>query len=205
MRQAWLVSVAALALAAAMTTASFAQKEGGSPGASGMSAPAGTNAPAANPSGTAGPRTGAPGAAQTEPSESPAPKATAPGGNRGAQDRRIPEKQKSTEQPPGGTGATQGAGTSDRALTSRNVSLTTEQKSTIRSKVLTNAAPRLEGSADFDVKIGAVVPRTVRVSPVPATIVEIEPAWRGFMYFVRGDEIVIVDPHTLEIVAVLDV
>jgi hypothetical protein len=202
MRQAWLTTVAALALAAAMTTASFAQKEGGSPGASGMSAPAGTNAPAANPSGTAGPRTGAPGAAQTEPSESPAPKATAPGGNRGAQDRRIPEKQKSTEQAPGGAA---GASTSARELTSRNVSLTTEQKSTIRSKVLTTAAPRLEGSPDFDVKIGAVVPRTVRVSPVPQTIVEIEPAWRGFMYFVRGDEIVIVDPHTLAIVAVLEV
>jgi len=202
MRQAWLTTVAALALAAAMTTASFAQKEGGSPGASGMSAPAGTNAPAANPSGTAGPRTGTPGAAQTEPSESPAPKATPPGGNRGAQDRRIPEKQKSTEQAPG---STPGASTSEREMTSRNVSLTTEQKSTIRSKVLTNAAPRLEGGADFDVKVGAVVPRTVRVSPVPQTIVEIEPAWRGFMYFVRGDEIVIVDPRTLAIVAVLDV
>ena len=203
MRRAWLTSVAALAVAAAMTTASLAaslaQKEGGSPG---MSAPAATNAPAANPSGTAGPRTGAPGAAQTEPSESPAPKATAPGGNRGAQDRRIPEKQKSTEQAPGGTPR---AGTSEREMTSRNVSLTTEQKSTIRSKVLTNAAPRLEGSADFDVKVGAVVPRTVRVSPVPQTIVEIEPAWRGFMYFVRGDEIVIVDPRTLAIVAVLEV
>jgi hypothetical protein len=202
MRQAWLTSVAAVALAAAMMTASLAQKEGGSPGASGMSAPAGTNAPAANPSGTAGPRTSAPGAAQTEPSESPAPKATGPGGNRGAQDRRIPEKQKSTEQAPG---RTPGASTSEREMTSRNVSLTTEQKSTIRSKVLTNAAPRLEGSADFDVKIGAVVPRTVRVSPVPQTIIEIEPAWRGFMYFVRGNEIVIVDPRTLAIVAVLDV
>jgi hypothetical protein len=202
MRQAWLTTVAALALAAAMTTASFAQKEGGSPGASGMSAPAGTNAPAANPSGTGGPRTGAPGAAQTTPSESPAPKATAPDGNRGAQDRRIPEKQRSTGQAPGGA---PGTNPSAREMTSRNVSLTTEQRSTIRSKVLTNTAPRLEGSADFDVKVGAVVPRTVRVSPVPQTIVEIEPAWRGFMYFVRGDEIVIVDPHTLAIVAVLEV
>ena len=203
MRRTWPVSAAALALAA-MTTASFAQKEGGSPGASGMSAPAGTNAPATNPSGTAGPRTGAPGAAQTEPSESPAPKATAPGGSRGADDRRIPEKQRSTEQAPSGTSGS-GTSPSQGTMTSRNVSLTTEQKSTIRSKVLTGSAPRVEGGANFDIKIGAVVPRTVRVSPVPQTIIEIEPAWRGFMYFVRGDEIVIVDPRTLEIVAVLDV
>jgi hypothetical protein len=33
--------------------------------------------------------------------------------------------------------------------------------------------------------------------------VEIEPEWRGFEYFLVGDEIVVVDPATLEIVAVL--
>jgi len=230
MRQALLMSAAALALAAS-TSMSLAQKEGGAPGASGMSAPAGTTAPAANPSGATVPRTGAPGAAQSEPSESPAPKATAPGGNRGAQDRTIPEKQKSTQQAPsaqptpkqGQTGksmprqgenagtstthesqGTTGTGTSQRAMTSKNVSLTTEQKSTIRSRVLTASAPRID-RVDFDIRVGSVVPRTVRVAPVPQTIVEIEPAWRGFMYFVRADEIVIVDPRTLEIVAVLDV
>src|SRR3954463_15771324 len=77
MRQALLISVAALALAAVSPTLTLAQNEGGAPGASGRTAPAGTNAPAANPSGTAGPTTGAPGAAQQQPSESPAPPATA--------------------------------------------------------------------------------------------------------------------------------
>jgi hypothetical protein len=38
---------------------------------------------------------------------------------------------------------------------------------------------------------------------VPTTIVAIEPTWRGFEYFLVGDEIVIVDPRTLEIVAVI--
>ena len=233
MRHAWLMSAAALALAAS-TSVTLAQRGGGAPGASGMSAPAGTDAPAANPSGANGPRTGTPGAAQSEPSESPAPRATPPGGNRGAQDRTIPEKQKSTQQAPGaqptqkqgqaereksaprqgenttGTGTTKqgtgasGTSTSQRAMTSKNVSLTTEQKTTIRSKVLTSSAPRVE-RVNFDIHVGIVVPRTVRVAPVPTTIVEIEPTWRGFVYFVRADEIVIVDPHTLEIVAVLDV
>jgi hypothetical protein len=233
MKHALLISAAALALAAS-TSITLAQKEGGAPGASGMSAPAGTNAPAANPSGATGPRTGAPGAAQTEPSESPAPKGTAPGGNRGAQDRTLPEKQKSTQQAPRGeqptqkqgqtereksaprqgenttgTGTKQGGGasgtsTSQRPMTSKNVSLTTEQKTTIRSKVLTSSAPRVE-SVNFDIRVGTVVPRTVRVAPVPVTIVEIEPSWRGYMYFVHADEIIIVDPHSLEIVAVLEV
>jgi hypothetical protein len=57
----------------------------------------------------------------------------------------------------------------------------------------------------FDIKVGTVVPRNVRIVPVPPTLVEIEPSWRGFMYFVRGDEIIVVDPKSLEIVAVLDV
>jgi hypothetical protein len=50
-----------------------------------------------------------------------------------------------------------------------------------------------------------VVPRTVRVAPLPVTIVEIEPEWRGYMYFVSGDEIIVVEPGSLRIVAVLDV
>jgi len=48
------------------------------------------------------------------------------------------------------------------------------------------------------------VPRTVNFYPLPTTIVEIYPAWSGYQFFLVGDEIVVVDPHTLEIVAVLD-
>ena len=47
------------------------------------------------------------------------------------------------------------------------------------------------------------VPRTVTLAPIPQDIVVIEPGWRGFEYFLVGDEIVVVDPATLEIVAVL--
>jgi hypothetical protein len=236
MRQALLISVAALALAAASSSVTIAQKQGGAPGASGMNAPAGTNAPAANPSGTAGPTTGAPGAAEQQPSESPAPRATAPGGNRGAQDRTIPDKQRTGEQAPttkqapkqqgqaaeqpGASkqgaagqqpGAKQGAaetregakqGAAERPMASKNVSLTTEQKTTIRTTVLTSSAPRVT-NVNFDIKVGVVIPRTVRVAPLPVTIVEIEPEWRGYMYFVSGDEIIIVEPRSLRIVAVL--
>jgi hypothetical protein len=238
MKRALLISVAALALAAA-SNVGFAQKQGGgAPGASGMSTPAGTNAPAANPSGP-GPTTGAPGAAEQQPSESPAPKATAPGGNRGAQDRTIPDKQRTGQQAPTGKQAPgqqqgqaapheqpgaskQGAsgqqpatkqgeatqpggskqGAAERPMTSKNVSLTTEQKTTIRKTVLTSSAPRVT-NVNFDIKVGVVIPRTVRVAPLPATIVEIEPEWRGYMYFVSGDEIIIVNPRSLAIVAVL--
>ena len=49
-----------------------------------------------------------------------------------------------------------------------------------------------------------MVPRgKVKLVALPSTIVEIEPSWRGFEYFLVGDEIVVVDPATLRIVAVL--
>jgi hypothetical protein len=35
--------------------------------------------------------------------------------------------------------------------------------------------------------------------------VEIHPDWRGYMFFVVGDDIVVVEPDSLRIVAVLDV
>jgi hypothetical protein len=56
---------------------------------------------------------------------------------------------------------------------------------------------------NFPVRVGTVVPRDIRLLPLPATIFEIEPAWRGFEYFLVGDEIVVVNPYDLHIVAVL--
>jgi hypothetical protein len=111
------------------------------------------------------------------------------------------DRQQQTQSPQTG-GSKQGA--AERPMTSKNVSLTTEQKTTIRQKVLTSSAPRVT-NVDFDIKVGVVVPRTVRVAPLPVTIIEIQPEWRGYMYFVSGDEIIVVEPGTLRIVAVLEV
>jgi hypothetical protein len=49
------------------------------------------------------------------------------------------------------------------------------------------------------------VPRTVRIAAVPQTIIEILPTCRGYEYFMVDDQILIVDPRSMEIVAVLDV
>lgn len=84
------------------------------------------------------------------------------------------------------------------------VNLTTEQRTTIRQEVLTSNAPRAT-DINFTINVGTVVPSSVRVVEVPATIVKIRPAWKGYRYFVYNDEIIIVEPRTLKIVAVLDV
>jgi hypothetical protein len=84
-----------------------------------------------------------------------------------------------------------------------SVQLNTEQRTKVRTSVLkASGAPRVT-NVNFSISVGTVVPRTVRVVAVPPTLVEIQPSWRGYMYFIHGDEIVIVEPGTLRIVAVL--
>jgi Protein of unknown function (DUF1236) len=88
--------------------------------------------------------------------------------------------------------------------TNIDVSLTPEKRTRIHEVIVKERnAPRVS-SPNFDVSVGTRVPRTVRFVALPQTIVEIEPAWRGFEYFMVGNEIVIVDPRSLEIVAVID-
>jgi hypothetical protein len=65
------------------------------------------------------------------------------------------------------------------------------------------SAPRVD-HVDFGVTVGTAIPRSVRVVAVPQEIIEIEPTWRGYEYFMVGDQIVIVDPRSMEIVAVID-
>jgi hypothetical protein len=85
-----------------------------------------------------------------------------------------------------------------------SVNLTTEQRTTIRQEVLTTNAPRAT-NINFSVNVGTVVPSSVRVVEVPTTIVKIHPQWKGYRYFVYNDDIIIVEPRSLKIVAVLNV
>jgi hypothetical protein len=64
-------------------------------------------------------------------------------------------------------------------------------------------APRAN-DVDFNLAVGRPVPRSVQFVPVPQAIYAIEPAWRGYDYFIVGDQIVIMDPRSMEIVAILE-
>jgi hypothetical protein len=43
----------------------------------------------------------------------------------------------------------------------------------------------------------------VGLVPLPATLVAVVPAYRGYLYIVVGNELLIVHPRTYEIVAVI--
>jgi len=87
-----------------------------------------------------------------------------------------------------------------------NVTLNEQQRTQIRDTIINgHDAPRV-GSVDFDVSVGTVVPRGhLHLVPVPEVLVQIDPGWRGFLYFVYNDQVIIVDPHDMRIIEVLPV
>ena len=58
-------------------------------------------------------------------------------------------------------------------------------------------------NVNFSVSVGVTVPRSVRLEVLPADIVAIVPQYRGYRFAVVRDEIVIVQPRTQKIVAVM--
>jgi hypothetical protein len=90
------------------------------------------------------------------------------------------------------------------AQSGANVKLTQEQRTKIRTTVIKGSnAPRVT-NVNFSLNVGTVVPRTgVTLVAVPPTLVEIYPAWSGYQYFIVGERIIIVDPSSHAIVAVL--
>jgi Protein of unknown function (DUF1236) len=107
------------------------------------------------------------------------------------------EGQKATPQREGATqeGRTGGAG----------AELSTEQRTQVRQTILQSGnVPRVSRSeVNINISVGTVVPRSVRLVSIPERIVTIRPAWRGFLYFVVDDEIIVVEPGSLKIVAVI--
>ena len=51
--------------------------------------------------------------------------------------------------------------------------------------------------------MGTRVPRNVHFYPLPRQVYVIYPEWRGYNYIMVGDEIIVLDPRTHEIVAIL--
>jgi Protein of unknown function (DUF1236) len=82
--------------------------------------------------------------------------------------------------------------------------LSSEQRTKI-STVIKEQNIRPATNVNFSITIGTHVPRTVGFHPLPVEIVTIYPDWRGYEMFLVGNQIVVVNPRTLEIVAVLDV
>ena len=58
-------------------------------------------------------------------------------------------------------------------------------------------------SVNFSLSVGTVIPRDVHLHTLPAEVVEIVPQYRGYNFVLVKDEIVIVEPSSYKIVAVM--
>jgi len=131
-------------------------------------------------------------------STSPAPERGAPNGPKD-EDQRGAQKDDS----PRGTQSTEKNGTEPAGPSGKSAQLSVEQRTKIKTVVGRGHVARVD-HPDFSVRVGTVVPRNVHVNVLPTEIVEIVPEYRGFDYVMVGDEILIIDPHSLEIVAIVE-
>ena len=81
--------------------------------------------------------------------------------------------------------------------------LSTEQRTKITTVIKQQRVAPVT-NVNFSISVGTRVPRDVSFHPLPAEIVTVYPDWRGYEFILVRDQIVVIDPSSLEIVAVLD-
>lgn len=80
--------------------------------------------------------------------------------------------------------------------------LSTEQRTKITTVIRQQKVQPVK--LNVSISVGTRVPSSVRYYPLPREVVVIYPEWRGYDYILVGDQIVILDPRTHEIVAILE-
>ena len=94
-------------------------------------------------------------------------------------------------------------GTAGQASGGANVQLSQDQRTKIKNVVVGGRNVARADNVNFNIRVGVAVPRTVHVAVLPPEVVTIVPEYRGFEYVVVGDQLLIIDPNTLEIGAIL--
>lgn len=123
-------------------------------------------------------------------------------GQRGERNERLDQRERAVREGRGEFREGRGEYSSIRDhVTTR---LSSDQRTRIHERLFAEGGRghRL-GHADFALREGVRIPRHVHLYPLPADILSFVPAYRDYEYILVGDNIVIVDPDTYEIVAVI--
>ncbi|WP_439400381.1 DUF1236 domain-containing protein (plasmid) [Bradyrhizobium sp. PMVTL-01] len=132
--------------------------------------------------------------------------------NNQTQSANPPASGSSQAQSPTGSGSTNTAqqpnnqqNTADRSSNTdvnASVNINDQQRTRISASIShLNVQPLTK--VNFSLSAGTVVPRDVRLQPLPAEVIEIVPQYRGYNFVLVKDEIAIVEPSTYKIVTVL--
>ena len=125
-------------------------------------------------------------------------------GQRGQTQQRQGQSDPATSDKAGQSGRTgQGGRETTGAAPSGSAAISTEQRTKIREHRSAFSAGRVS-NVNFKVSVGVTVPHSVTLHALPATIIEVVPAWRSYRYVMVEDEIIIIDPVTYRIIAVIE-
>jgi hypothetical protein len=83
-----------------------------------------------------------------------------------------------------------------------SVQLSQTQRTKIEAIVGKGSAARVS-HVTFDVSVGVKIPSDVHVTVLPTEVVKVVPEFRGYDYIIVGDNILIIDPDSLEIVDII--
>jgi Protein of unknown function (DUF1236) len=107
----------------------------------------------------------------------------------------------------GGTNAAESKSSTTTTTTGQagaGAKLTTEQRTKITSVIHSQHVESVK-NVNFSINIGTRVPREgVHFYPVPTEVVTIYPQWRGYEFIMVNERIIIIDPHSYEIVEIIE-
>lgn len=132
---------------------------------------------------------------KSQATDKPADKSSAPSGKSSEQNGASSKSPQSTTEQTRSTTTGQGAAAG-------SAKLSTEQRTKITSVFKQHKIEPTKLSVS--VSVGTRVPASVHLYPLPVEVVEVYPAWRGYEYILVSDQIVVINPRTHEIVAVLE-
>jgi uncharacterized protein DUF1236 len=119
---------------------------------------------------------------------------------------KMGQSQKNDAAPQRGAEEDSGKADTNAKSSSRagSVQLSQDQRSRVGSVIGKSSSARVGANVNFNVSVGTRVPSDVHVVVVPQDVVEIVPQYEGFDYVVVGEQILIIDPNDMEIVAIID-
>jgi hypothetical protein len=92
----------------------------------------------------------------------------------------------------------------DRAEGDRGrVQLSEQKRTSVRERISKSARANRVTKVNFDIRVGASVPRNATLHVLPPDVVEIVPEYRGYRYVYVGEQIAIIDPTDYVVVAVI--
>jgi Protein of unknown function (DUF1236) len=92
--------------------------------------------------------------------------------------------------------------TTGQGAAAGSTKLTTEQRTKITTIIRQQKVEPVH--LNVSVTVGTRIPASVHVYPLPVEVIAIYPEWRGYDYILVGAEIVIINPRTHEIVAIVE-